>query len=218
MTERDRAAARHMGLVHALCRRFQNKGVEYEELFAAGCLGLTKALNGFDESRGLQFSTYAFTVIAGEIKRLFRDGGAVRVSRSLRELSQQIARLNSESVAQTGSELTVSRLAERLHTTPERIAEAVACTLPPLSLTAADEGDGTQTDVPVPDIQETLAERLTLRRSLEHLPPNDRKLIWLRYYRDQTQAQTAAALGMTQVQVSRREKKLLTQLRKEMEG
>ena len=216
MTERDRAAARHMGLVHALCKRFQNKGVEYEELFAAGCLGLTKALNGFDESRGLQFSTYAFTVIAGEIKRLFRDGGAVRVSRSLRELSLQIARLNSESVAQTGDELSVSCLAEQLHTTPERVAEAIACARPPLSLTAAADSDDAQFDVPVPDIQESAVERLTLRQSLAALPPGDRKLIWLRYYRDQTQAQTAAALGMTQVQVSRREKKLLAQLRKEM--
>ncbi len=76
MTDRDALAQRHMGLVHALCRRFANKGIEYEELFAAGCLGLTKALNGFDKSRGMQFSTYAFPVIAGEIKRLFRDGGS----------------------------------------------------------------------------------------------------------------------------------------------
>ena len=94
MTERDRFASRHMGLVHAICKRFSGRGIEYEELFAAGCLGLTKAMDGFDSSRGLQFSTYAFPVIMGEVKRLFRDGGAVRVSRSLRELSLKIARLN----------------------------------------------------------------------------------------------------------------------------
>ena len=104
MTDRDALAQRHMGLVHALCRRFANKGIEYEELFAAGCLGLTKALNGFDKSRGMQFSTYAFPVIAGEIKRLFRDGGAVKVSRTLRALSLKIARLNAENLRQNGAE------------------------------------------------------------------------------------------------------------------
>ena len=96
MTERDELARRHLGLVHALCKRFSGRGIEYEELFAAGCLGLSKALNNFDESRNLQFSTYAFPVVAGEIKRLFRDGGAVKVSRSVKELSLKIAKLNSE--------------------------------------------------------------------------------------------------------------------------
>ena len=86
-------ASKHLGLVHALCRRFTGKGIEYEELYAAGCLGLTKALNNVGASRGLQFSTYAVPVILGEIRRLFRDGGSIRVSRRLRELSMKINRL-----------------------------------------------------------------------------------------------------------------------------
>ena len=180
MTERDRFASRHMGLVHAICKRFSGRGIEYEELFAAGCLGLTKAMDGFDSSRGLQFSTYAFPVIMGEVKRLFRDGGAVRVSRSLRELSLKIARLNR--------------------------ARA------PLSLTASDDGEP-QLELPTPDIQEALTERLSLQAALNTLQERDRRLIVLRYYQGQTQTQTARFLGMTQVQVSRREKKLLAQLR-----
>ena len=212
MTERDRFASRHMGLVHAICKRFSGRGIEYEELFAAGCLGLTKAMDGFDSSRGLQFSTYAFPVIMGEVKRLFRDGGAVRVSRSLRELSLKIARLNRESMQQRGEELTPGALAERLSVTPEQIVEAIGSARAPLSLTASDDGEP-QLELPTPDIQEALTERLSLQAALNTLQARDRQLIELRYYQGQTQTQTARFLGMTQVQVSRREKKLLAQLR-----
>ena len=97
MTDKNKLADKNMGLVHACCKRFSGKGIEYEELFASGCLGLAKAINNFDESRNLQFSTYAFPVIMGEIKRLFRDGGAIRVSRTLKELSLAISRLNNAS-------------------------------------------------------------------------------------------------------------------------
>ncbi len=213
MTEKDRLAARHMGLVHALCKRFAGKGVDYDELFSAGCLGLSKALNNFDESRGLQFSTYAFPVIMGELKRLFRDGGALRVSRSVKELSLKIARLNSESVQQNGTELTVSQLSQRLSVSSEQIAEAVGSMQAPLSLTAGYEDGEQQLDVPTPDISLAITERLTLQQALLSLDERDRRLIELRYYQNKTQVQTAAALGMTQVQVSRREKKILAQIR-----
>ena len=217
MTERDRLAAQHLGLVHALCKRFVGRGVEYEELFAAGCLGLSKALNGFDESRGLKFSTYAFPVIAGEIKRLFRDGGTVKVSRSLRELSLKIARLNRESMQQNGEELTVGCLAQRLGVSRERIAEAIGSARVPLSLTAACDGEGEgQLDLPTPDIQEEITERLSLRDALNALTEDDRRLIVLRYYQSRTQTVTARLLGMTQVQVSRREKKILSAIREKM--
>lgn len=213
MTEKDRLAARHMGLVHALCKRFAGKGVDYDELFSAGCLGLSKALNNFDESRGLQFSTYAFPVIMGELKRLFRDGGALRVSRSVKELSLKIARLNSESVQQNGTELTVSQLSQRLSVSSEQIAEAVGSMQAPLSLTAGYEDGEQQLDVPTPDISLAITERLTLQQALLSLDERDRRLIELRYYQNKTQVQTAAELGMTQVQVSRREKKILAQIR-----
>lgn len=213
MTEKDRLAARHMGLVHALCKRFAGKGVDYDELFSAGCLGLSKALNNFDESRGLQFSTYAFPVIMGELKRLFRDGGALRVSRSVKELSLKIARLNSESVQQNGTELTVSQLSQRLSVSSEQIAEAVGSMQTPLSLTAGYEDGEQQLDVPTPDISLAITERLTLQQALLSLDERDRRLIELRYYQNKTQVQTAAELGMTQVQVSRREKKILAQIR-----
>lgn len=212
MTERDRLAERHMGLVRSLCHRFEGRGVEYEELFSAGCLGLTKAINRFDGSRGTQFSTYAFPVIAGELKRLFRDGGAVRVSRSLRELSVKISRLNSES----GGELTVSLLAERLNESPERIAEAIGSSRLPFSLSAGC-GDEPPLEIPVDDIQEEITERLSLRQALSGLDESERRLISLRYFQNKTQTETAEVLHTSQAQVSRREKKILARVRKELD-
>lgn len=217
MTERDELARRHLGLVHALCKRFSGRGIEYEELFAAGCLGLSKALNNFDKSRNLQFSTYAFPVIAGEIKRLFRDGGAVKVSRSVKELSLKIAKLNSEYIAKNGVEPGVSELAKLLDVSAERIIEAIGSARAPLSLTADCDEDGSpQLDVPTPDIQEEITERLSLNQALGTLDENDKKLIRLRYYQCKTQTETARLLGMTQVQVSRREKKILAVIREKM--
>lgn len=213
-TDKDKLASRHMGLVHALCKRFSGKGIEYEELFSAGCLGLSKAINRFDQSRDLRFSTYAFPVIMGELKRLFRDGGSVKVSRSLRELSLKAAKLNSESLKETGEELSVSQLSEKLNVSAERIVEALGSARTPLSLTAEYDEDGTpQLDIPAPDIQEEITERLSLEQALNALDGQDRRLIELRYYKSKTQCETARLLGISQVQVSRREKKILSRIR-----
>ena len=185
MLDRDELARQHLGLVHSLCRRFSGRGIEYDEMFAAGCLGLTKAINRFDESRNLQFSTYAFPVILGEIKRLFRDGGTVKVSRSLKELSLKIAKLNSESLGNDGAELSVSQLAERLGESAERIIEAISCSRAPLSLTSEYDDEGNpQLDLPSPDIQYEISERLSLDQALRSLDEGDRALINFRYYRD----------------------------------
>lgn len=211
MTERDRLAERHMGLVRSLCHRFEGRGVEYEELFSAGCLGLAKALDRFDGSRGIQFSTYAFPVISGELKRLFRDGGALRVSRSLRELSRKIARINNES----DHELTVTLLAERLNESPERIAEAIGSSRSPLSLSAG-VGDEPPPEIPSDDIQEEITERLSLRQALSKLGKDEKLLIDLRYFQNKTQTETAAILRTSQAQVSRREKRILAQVRSEL--
>ena len=212
-------ASKHLGLVHALCRRFTGKGIEYEELYAAGCLGLTKALNNFDASRGLQFSTYAVPVILGEIRRLFRDGGSIRVSRRLRELSMKINRLRDGYISEHGEEPSISCLAEALSVSNEEICEALNSARTPLSLTADSNEDGeSQTDVPVPDIQEEIAERLSLREALNGLEERDKKIINLRYFQSKTQVETAKLLSMTQVQVSRREKKILGEIRRLMSG
>ncbi|MCD8026502.1 MAG: sigma-70 family RNA polymerase sigma factor [Clostridiales bacterium] len=215
MTDKNTAAESNMGLVHACCKRFTGRGIEYEELFSAGCLGLAKAINNFDESRQLQFSTYAFPVIMGEIKRLFRDGGAVKVSRALKELAVKVCKLNNESRLKHGCDLTISQLAEELEVSEEKITDALNCVKYPLSLTAEYDDEGNpQLDIPVDDIQEEISERLSVREAVGRLEESDRKIIDLRYYQNKTQVQTAEILDMTQVQVSRRERKILTEMRK----
>ena len=214
---KDEFAKSHLGLVRSLCSRFTGKGIEYDELYSAGCLGLAKAINNFDDSRGLQFSTYAFPVIMGELKRLFRDGGTVKVSRSLKELSLKINKLNNESELKNGRELSVSELAEKLGVAPEKIAEAVCSAQPTVSINSEDESSSAP-EIPSPDIQYEITERLSLAAAIESLEENDKKIINLRYYRSKTQVETAKILNMTQVQISRREKKILSLIRQKMSG
>ena len=219
MTERDTHVCNNIGLVHTCAKRFVGRGVEYDDLFQAGCVGLVKATDGFDASRGLCFSTYAVPVILGEIRRLFRDGGAIKVSRSLKELANKTARETERIVRETGREPTVGELAQALRVEPEQVAEAIGAAVPPLSLTAdRDEESGGEIDVPVSGAEEKLTERLALQQVLSELPPRDRRLILLRYVGECTQQKTAEQLGMTQVQVSRRERAILAQLRLKLTG
>ncbi len=205
----------NLGLVHLCANRFRNRGIPYEDLYSAGCEGLVKAANAFDTSRGVQFSTYAVPVILGEIKRLFRDSGTVHVSRSLRELSLKVQSLRESYLKQHGTEPALSVLAEMTGASPEEITTALCACSPVLSLTASDEDEG-QLDIAVPAPDEQISDSLALRQVMETLEPADRRLLELRYFSELTQSKTAEALGMTQVQVSRREKKLLLYLRQEL--
>lgn len=219
MTEkesRDRFILQNLGLVHSLAHRLKGRGIEYEELYSTGCVGLIKAVEGFDPARGLKFSTYAVPVILGEMKRLFRDGGTVKVSRSLKELSMKAVRERDRLSTQLGRDPSVGELAEALGVDPAQAAEAIGASLPPLSLTAGDDDGGGQIDLPVESPEELLADKLALRELLEGLPDRDRKLLLLRYFGGKTQTETAKLLDMTQVQVSRREKKLLLGLREQL--
>lgn len=218
-TPRAEFIQNNLGLVHACAGRFHGRGIEYEELYAAGCLGLVKACDGFDAGRGLCFSTYAVPVILGEIKKLFRDGGTVKVSRSLKELGLKINAERERCLKRTGTEPTVAELAERLGAAPEQVAMAIRAALPALSLTPGEDEDGRREwDVPVDSPEEALADRIGLREVLARLPAEDRLLIRLRFFGGRTQAETARVLGTTQVQVSRRERKILKQMRAELLG
>lgn len=204
----------NLGLVHLCANRFRGRGIEYDDLYGAGCVGLVKAASAFDTERGVKFSTYAVPVILGEIKRLFRDGGIIKVSRSVRELGMKITRTREQFTLLHGREPTISELAELTNSDPEDVAEALAVNIPPLSLTNASEDDeGAQIDVAAPAPDSELVDILSLRQALSALGEEDRKLLYCRYFKDMTQTKTAEALGMTQVQVSRREKKLLMTLR-----
>lgn len=200
-----------MGLVHLCARRFLGRGMEYDDLFQAGCVGLIKAAENFDISRGVKFSTYAVPVILGEVRRLFRDGGALRVSRGLRDLGRRAAEEAGRLRQETGKSPSVVQIAQRLGVSPEKAALALGVSQAPMSLT--DQGEGGELDIPVEAPEERMTERLTLYQILRTLEERDRKLIQYRYFQGKTQTETAALLGMTQVQVSRREKKLLAYMR-----
>ena len=216
--DRDILITENMGLVHTCAHRFTGKGIEYEDLFQAGCMGLVKAFDAFDRERGVRFSTYAVPVILGEIRRLLRDGGTVKVSRTLKELSIRTAREREKFALKEGREPTIKELAEQLGVSEEDVTEAVCAAAPVISLTADEDNGGGQADVPVASPEEQIAERLSVIQAVSSLEERDRAIVRLRYYENKTQTQTAAALGMTQVQVSRREKKILGLLRQELSG
>ncbi|MBQ5320117.1 MAG: sigma-70 family RNA polymerase sigma factor [Oscillospiraceae bacterium] len=215
----DSFVEENLGLVHLCANRFRGKGIEYDDLYGAGCVGLVKAASAFDRNRGVKFSTYAVPVILGEIRRLFRDGGTIKVSRSIRELGLKINRAKENFTFMQGREPTISELADLTCSTAEDVAEALAVNLPLISLTSSsDEGDDGQIDIASPSPDAELVDLISLRQSLSALDEKDRKLIYFRYFKDMTQTVTAQKLGMTQVQVSRREKKLLMLLRGDLLG
>ena len=216
MVDRNTFITENVGLVHACAHRFTGRGIEYEDLFQAGCMGLVKAYDAFDNERGVKFSTYAVPVILGEIRRLFRDGGTVKVSRTLKELSLKVAREREIFSLKESREPTVSELAKLLSESEENITEAICASSPVVSLTSGEDDGGTQLDVPVDSPEEQISERLSVIQAISGLDERDKRIICLRYYENKTQMQTAERLGMTQVQVSRREKKILELLRKEL--
>lgn len=213
MSEKDKFIESNIGLVHACCSRFKGRGIEYEDMFQAGCIGLIKATSGFDESRGLQFSTYAVPVILGEIKRMFRDGGSVKVGRTLKELSLKATRENERLAKVLDREPTVREVAESLGVSVEEATEALCAAQPTLSLTVESEDGASELDIATDSGNDQLIEHISLAEVIETLEENDRKLIYLRYYKSKTQSETAKFLGMTQVQVSRRERFILTKMR-----
>lgn len=216
-TARDSFIESNLGLVHSLCRRFAGRGIEYDDLYQAGCMGLVKAADGFDPSRGLCFSTYAVPVILGEVRRLFRDGGAVKVSRSVKELSLKIARERERLENKSGREPTISELSAALSVSPEDITEAICATQPTVSLTFEDDDGTTELELPDSGQEEQITQRIYITDALSKLDEVERRLMMYRYFNLYTQSKTAQLLNMSQVQVSRCEKKILKKLRGIME-
>ena len=210
---------RNLGLARSCAGRFTGRGIDYEDLYAAGCLGLVKACDGFDPARGVCFSTYAVPVILGEMKKLFRDGGTVKVSRSLKELGLKINAERERCLKKDGVEPNVTQLAETLGAKPEQVAMAIHASMPVVSLTPSEGEDGNREwDIPVDSPEEKVSERISLREVIEQLPEQDRLLIRLRFFAGKTQSQTAEVLHTTQVQISRRERKILRWMRTELTG
>ena len=206
------------GLIWSVVRRYYGRGVEPDDLYQLGCLGFLKAVRGFDPAYGTQFSTYAVPKIAGEIRRFLRDDGPVKVSRGLKEQGACVRGARAQLAARLGREPTLSELGEETGLTPEEIAVAETAADPVISL-QTETGDGGLTVegmLTAGGEEEGLVERLTLRAALATLPEREQQVLALRYYRGMTQMNVARVLGVSQVQVSRLERRALERLRQEM--
>ena len=203
------------GLIWSVVRRYYGRGVEPDDLYQLGCLGFLKAVRGFDPAFGTQFSTYAVPKIAGEIRRFLRDDGAVKVSRGLKERSISLRGVRARLCGELGREPALSELAEATGLTPEEIAAAETAAEPVISLqTETGEGGLTLEGMLTSGgMEEGLIERLSLRSALEELPERERQVLLLRYYKGLTQTQSAKVLGVSQVQISRLERRAVDRLR-----
>lgn len=203
------------GLIWSVVRRYFGRGVDSDDLFQLGCVGFLKAIDGFDETYGTQFSTYAVPKISGEIRRFLRDDGAVKVSRGIKEKAQSIrsARLTLEQ--RLGREPTVSELSAETGFEPEEIAMAETATGPAESLQRETGEDGFTLEQVLGDYgeEDRLVERVSLREAIESLPERERQVISLRYFHDMTQDAASRVLGVSQVQVSRIERRAVERLR-----
>ena len=205
---RNELVENNLGLVHACANRFRGRGVEYDDLFQAGCVGIIKAADNFDPSRGFSFSTYAVPVILGEIKRIFRDSGSVKVGRALKERSRAALKRREEITLSLGREPTVGELAQSLGIEAAEAAMLINASMPVMSLTVGEDAGASPED--------EISDLIALRQAVDSLDERDKHMIEMRYYDGMTQSAVAAVLGMTQVQVSRREKAVLQLLRKKL--
>lgn len=213
---------KNMGLVHSIGRRFQNRGVELEDLFQIGSIGLLKAIDKFDTSYDVMFSTYAVPMITGEIKRFLRDDGMVKVSRSLKEAASKAYSVREQLLLKNGREPTMDEIAEELAVTREELVMAMESGAQVESLQKTiyqSDGSDISLEDKLPqekDEQEAVLDKMLLEQMLGSLDAKERELIYLRFFQEKTQTSIAEQMGMSQVQVSRMEKKILARLREKL--
>lgn len=203
------------GLIWSVARRFTGRGTELDDLYQLGCLGFLKAVEGFDLEYGTQFSTYAVPKIAGEIRRFLRDDGAVKVSRSIKEQASTIKATRNRLTAALGREPTIQEISRQTGFSPEEIALAETATAATESIQreTGEEGFSLESILTDTESEERMVEKIALRQAVEALPERERTVIHLRYFHSLTQQQVAKVMSVSQVQVSRIEKKAITQLR-----
>lgn len=206
------------GLIWSIVRRYYGRGTDPEDLYQLGCMGFLKAVRGFDPDFGCQFSTYAVPKIAGEIRRFLRDDGTVKVSRGLKERAGTIYSARERLSVQLGREPSLSELSEETGLEPEDIAAAEDANRPVASL-QMETGDGftLESIIGVDGMEDNVVERVALRSAVASLPDRERQVVALRYFRGLTQEKTARVLGVSQVQISRIERKAMEQLRRRLE-
>ena len=219
MEAKETLIEENSGLIWSVSRRFLGRGAEADDIYQLGCLGFLKAVDGFDLQFGTQFSTYAVPKIAGEIRRFLRDDGAVKVSRGVKERAATIKTIKNQLTITLGREPTVSEIAEKTGLSPEDIAIAESATASVESIHQTTSEDGFTLENVLSDTQteEVLLEQMALRQAIEKLPEREALVIKLRYFHGLTQQRVSTVLQVSQVQVSRIEKKALEKLRIWME-
>ena len=210
-------------LIKSIVRRYLNKGVEYDDLYQLASMGLLKAISGFDEGFNVRFSTYAVPMIAGEIKRFMRDDGSIKVSRAIKSAAKQINLFVEKYSADHGIQPTVKIIAEEFNMPESEVVFTMGSSRMPVSIYNQsdykdEKGQELLEKLPVEDRQEEIIESLQLKTEIDKLPERDRKVIILRYFRDMTQSEVATMLGVSQVQVSRIENKIMESFRKRLTG
>ncbi len=213
----------NQNLIKSIVRRYLGKGVEYDDLYQLAGMGLLKAINGFDKSYGVRFSTYAVPMIAGEIKRFMRDDGSIKVSRSLKAAAKAINNFVEEYAAEHGIQPTVKEISQKFGMPPAEVVFTMGSSRMPLSLFAQSDYKDEKSQLLLDklsskDDQDDMIENLELRSAIAELPEREKKVIMLRYFRDMTQSEVAAMLGVSQVQVSRIENKIMENFRKKLTG
>jgi RNA polymerase sporulation-specific sigma factor len=217
---RDALVRSNVRLVWSVVQRFAGRGYDLEDLFQIGCIGLIKSIDKFDLSYDVKFSTYAVPMIIGEIQRHLRDDGTLKVSRSLKEMANKIRKVKDELSKTLGRQPTVGEIAEEMGVSPEEIVFAQEANKPPYSIhETVFENDGdpiTLMDQIADDSQEKWFDKMALLQAIENLTERERLIVFLRYFRDQTQSEVASRLGISQVQVSRLEKKILSNIKSQI--
>lgn len=213
----------NVSLVKCIVKRYLGKGVDYDDLFQIACMGFLKAIAGFDETFGVKFSTYAVPMIAGEIKRFMRDDGSVKVSRAMKQTAKEINAYIEKYVIEHGVQPAVSTIAKRFSLDEAETVFIMGSSKMPLSLYGgADYKDGKERELietlPAKDDQEEWLDKMLLKGAIESLSERDKKIIVLRYFRDMTQSEVAAKIGVSQVQVSRIENRIIKEFREKLSG
>lgn len=213
----------NQNLIKSIVRRYLGKGVEYDDLYQLAGMGLLKAINGFDKSYGVRFSTYAVPMIAGEIKRFMRDDGSIKVSRTIKSAAKSINAFVEEYSARHGVQPTIKEISQKFGMSPAEVVFTMGSSRMPLSLFARSDYKDEKSQLLLDklsskDDQDDMIDNLELRAAIAELPEREKKVIMLRYFRDMTQSEVASMLGVSQVQVSRIENKIMEDFRKKLTG
>ncbi|MBE7080127.1 MAG: SigB/SigF/SigG family RNA polymerase sigma factor [Clostridiales bacterium] len=222
-TAKETLIEHNVSLVKCIVKRYLGKGVDYDDLFQIACMGFLKAIAGFDEGFGVKFSTYAVPMIAGEIKRFMRDDGSVKVSRTMKQTAKEINAFVEEYTIEHGKQPPMSAIAEKFGIEEAEAVFIMGSSKMPLSLYGGtDFKDGKERDLietlTTDDNQDDWLDRMLLRGAIESLTERDRRVIILRYFRDMTQSEVAERIGVSQVQVSRIESRILKEFREKLSG